>query len=126
MPTRSNEEAEQHEQHKEKGSDLILKGASLLTLAGLILFKSMEGGLYLNDEPSILLKFVGISLCVAGFISAYLVFIAGSFTFFSGVQAYERIFRIQDRSDLWKKIYNFLLACVFGMLIVGLVIIELN
>ena len=122
MSTRLNEEAEQFGQHMEKGADRLLKGAALLSLAGLIGDKSIEGGQNLIAEGGqnlIALAILGYSVKGAGVISAaYLAFI-GLFTFFSGAHTYEWIFRLQNLSEIQQKYYRLVYCTVLCLLFLG-------
>lgn len=105
--------AEQQAQHVEKAADRILKGAGLITLAGLVLGKSLESAQYI-------IPIISIPLQIAALIAAcFLVATAGPAVTF-GVAAYDPTKNMQNWKPVAQTVFGLVFASVFTAVVVGL------
>ena len=108
-----NQAAEQQAQHVEKAVDRILKGAGLITLAGLVIGKSLENAQYIIPIISIPLQ---IGALIAAF---FLVMMAGPAVTY-GVAAYDPTKNMQNWKPVAQTVFGLVFASVFTAVVVTL------
>jgi hypothetical protein len=112
------EETEQQAQHVEKAADRILKGAALISLAGLIIAKSLGAVQHMNLAGGL------VTFC-AGIIAGLFLVVTASPLLTLGVSAFDPTDRVQNLKPAVQAVFGLIFAGVLTVLIAGLFYADL-